>query len=212
MDVTRKLVSSLLLLALLCTEACNKKKPPLPLQAQAPTIAETLPEEIPESTELPPPDVAQLPAPPAPAKKPAKKTAKATTKKSTPPATATVAATPPPAPASAQTPPPSTQTVASLRAPHSNSAPDPAPEMSVAAAIPSDKANKQREDTAHMVDSTESALKSITRPLNDDEKSMRTQIETFLQQSRKATADGDYERAFNLAKKAQVLVGALIKP
>jgi len=82
----------------------------------------------------------------------------------------------------------------------------------VAAAISSDRANKQREDTTRMVDTTENKLKGLSRQLNDEEKSMRTQIETYLQQSRKATADGDYERAFNLAKKAEVLADALIKP
>ena len=212
MDVTRKLVTSLLLLALPFTEACTRKKPPLASHPPAPTIAETLPAEIPESAELPPEETAQAPVlPPPPSKKPAKKTAKTATKKSTPPASTTAAATPPSAPGTTQTPPPGTQTVASLRA-HNGSAPDPAPDMTVAAAIPSDKANKQREDTARMVDTTESKLKGLTRQLNDEEKGMRTQIETYLQQSRKATTDGDYERAFNLAKKAEVLADALIKP
>ena len=40
---------------------------------------------------------------------------------------------------------------------------------------------------------------------------MRTQIQSYLQQSRKATIDGDFERAYNLAKKAQLLADALIK-
>jgi ElaB/YqjD/DUF883 family membrane-anchored ribosome-binding protein len=84
--------------------------------------------------------------------------------------------------------------------------------MTVAAAISSKDANKQKEDTAHMVEATENALKTLTRPLNDEEKGMRTQVETYLQQSRKATTDGDYERAFYLAKKAQVLAEALVKP
>jgi len=217
MKVMRKLVTSLLLLVLPFTEACNKKKPSLPLQAQAqaPTIPPTLPEEIPEKTEPPPPEPQPRPNGTQQPKKQSTKPAKAGGKKSTPPATTVAAAASPPpapAPAPAQTPPAqSTQTVASLRAPHSNTT-EPAPEMTVAAAIPSDKANKQREDTARMVDATENALKSITRQLNDEEKSMRTQIETYLQQSRKATADGDYERAFNLAKKAQVLSEALLKP
>jgi len=211
MYAPRKLVISLLLLTLLFTENCNKKKPLPPPQAQAPTIAEVLPEEIPEKTEVPmesPPTPKDTPQP----KKTQKKPAKATSKRSTPPATTTVVATPPPTPAPAQSSPPqSTQTVASLRPPHTP-APEPAPEMTVAAAIPSDQANRQRENTTRMIDATENTLKSITRPLNDEEKGMRMQIETYLQQSRKATVEGDYERAFNLAKKAQVLAEALIKP
>ena len=40
---------------------------------------------------------------------------------------------------------------------------------------------------------------------------MKSQIQSYLQQSRKATTDGDFERAFNLAKKAQLLAEALSK-
>jgi len=216
MKVTRKLVTSFLLLVVLFAEGCAKKRPSLPQPAQQapPTIAEALPDEIPEKTEPPPP-------PPQPRneteqpKKQQKKPAKGTTKKPTPPASTTVAATPPAAPAQppAQTPPPqNTQTVASLRPPHNSSAAEPAPEMTVAAEISSQDANKQKEDTAHMLEATENALKALTRQLNDEEKGMRTQVETFLQQSRKATTDGDYERAFYLAKKAQTLAEALVKP
>ena len=211
MIVTRKLVTLLLLLALLFIDACNKKKPPLPPQTQAPTIAETLPEEIPETTELPPEEPPAPKQEPQQPKKPAKKTTKVVTKKNPSPANTTAAATtpPPPAPASEQTPPPNaTQTVAGLRP---RTSPEPAPEMTVAAAISSAQANKQREDTARMVDSTENTLKALTRQLNDEEKNMRTQIETYIQQSRKATADGDYERAYKLAEKAQVLAAALTK-
>ena len=211
----RKLVTSFLLLALLFTEACTRKRPSLPQPAQqAPTIAEALPEGIPEETQPPPPPP-QLGKETEQPKKEQKKPAKGTTKKTTAPASTTVAATPPAAPAQppAQTPPPqNTQAVASLRPPHSGSTAEPAPEMTVAAEISSKDANKQREDTAHMVEATENALKTLTRQLNDEEKGMRTQVETYLQQSRKATTDGDYERAFHLAKKAQELAEALVKP
>jgi len=47
--------------------------------------------------------------------------------------------------------------------------------------------------------------------LNEDEKAMRSQIQSYLQQSRKASTEGDFERAFNLAKKAQLLAEALTK-
>ena len=40
---------------------------------------------------------------------------------------------------------------------------------------------------------------------------MVTQVKSYISQSRKATSDGDYERAFNLAKKAQLLADALVK-
>ena len=61
------------------------------------------------------------------------------------------------------------------------------------------------------MDATENALKGINRPLNEDEKAMRSQIQSYLQQSRKASTEGDFERAFNLAKKAQLLAEALTK-
>ena len=77
--------------------------------------------------------------------------------------------------------------------------------------MPSEAITKQKESTAQIVDATENSLKNLSRQLSDAEKAMKTQIESYLQQSRKATTDGDFERAYNLAKKAQLLSEALIK-
>ena len=210
MKEQRKFVISLLLLALLFTEACSKKKPTLPAQAQAPapTVAEALPNEIPENPEAPPTDIAQVPVVAPPAKAKPKKPVRTATKKPTPPPVTT----PAPAPVSTPTPPPasSTQTVANLRPPR-NPATESSADVAIAAAVPSGQVSQHKEDTAHIVDATENALKSINRSLSDEEKAMRTQIQSYLQQSRKATTDGDYERAYNLAKKAQLLADALIK-
>lgn len=198
----RKLVISLLLLALLFTEACNKK-PVLPPRSLAPTVAVALPDEIPEKPEAPPPEVAQtLPEPP-PVKTKPKKTPRTAAKKTAPPATA-APATPPPAPAT------SNPTVASLRPPQ-NPASEIASDNAIAAALPSAEVIRQKEKTAQIVDSTENNLKNLSRSLSDEEKAMRAQIQTYLQQSRKATSDGDFERAYNLAMKAQLLTEALIK-
>jgi ElaB/YqjD/DUF883 family membrane-anchored ribosome-binding protein len=121
--------------------------------------------------------------------------------------------TPAPAEAEATTPPPPVKTkpkkttrttVAGLRPP----AP---PDTAIAAAMPSAEITKQKENTTQIVDSTENSLKNLSRALSDEEKAMKTQIQSYLQQSRKATTDGDYERAYNLAKKAQLLADALIK-
>jgi len=125
------------------------------------------------------------------------------------------APSPPPAstPAPAVASPPATnnsQTVASLRPPH-NPASEAVPDTAIAAAMPSEAITRQKESTAQIVDATENSLKNLNRPLNDEEKAMRTQIQSYLQQSRKATSDGDFERAFNLAKKAQLLADALVK-
>jgi ElaB/YqjD/DUF883 family membrane-anchored ribosome-binding protein len=77
--------------------------------------------------------------------------------------------------------------------------------------MPSQKVIEQKENTAQIVDATENSLKILTRQLSDDEKAMKTQIQSYLQQSRRATTDGDFERAYNLAKKARLLADALIK-
>ena len=149
-------------------------------------------EETPENPDepLPPEDTKKEPEPP-PVKTKPKKATRTAAKKTPPPAGTTPATN-------------NNQTVASLRPP----AP---PDTAIAAAMPSAAITRQKEDTAQIVDATENSLKNLSRPLNDDEKAMKTQIQSYLQQSRKATTDGDFERAYNLAKKAQLLADALIK-
>jgi ElaB/YqjD/DUF883 family membrane-anchored ribosome-binding protein len=203
MIVRRKFVTSLLVLALLFTEACNKKKPVPPPRTLAPTIAVELPEEIPENPETPAPEVAQVPIEQPPVKTKPKKAPRTTTKKTTPPVSAQSAAATP-------SPTNNSQTVAGLRPPRNPGSETP-PDTAIAAAMPSAAITRQKEDTAQIVDATENSLKNLSRQLNDEEKTMKTQIQSYLQQSRKATTDGDFERAFNLAKKAQLLAEALIK-
>jgi hypothetical protein len=204
MIATRKFVTSLLVLALLLTEACNKKKPALPPRSLAPTIAVELPDEIPENPEVPVPEVAQVPVEPPPVKTKQKKTGHPTAKKPVPPASTTTAATTPPPPAN------NGQTVAGLRTPR-NPASELPPDTAIAAALTTEQITKQKETTAQIVDATENSLKNLSRQLSDEEKAMKTQIQSYLQQSRKATTDGDFERAYNLAKKAQLLADALTK-
>ena len=210
MNFQRKFVIPVLLLLPLLTNACNKKKPVLLPQAQAPTtVAEVLPDEIPEKPETPITEVAPAPVPPPPAKTKPKKPARTqTSRKSNPPASSP--SVPPPSAASSSAANNNQQQVAALHPPH-NPASDSSTDMAIVAAIPTQQATQQKEETAHMVDATENALKNITRSLSDDEKAMRMQIQSYIQQSRKATADGDFERAYNLAKKAQLLADALIK-
>ena len=202
---TRKFVGLILWLPLVLLVGCEKKKTSLPPKTLAPTVAVVLPDELPltEAPEEPSaPAVEPAPAAPAAKAKPKKPARSSTThaKKSAPPPTAP--ATPPAS---------STQAVASLRPPK-DAVPETAPPSSaLAAAIPSAQVMQQKEDTTRMVDATENALKGITRTLSDEEKSMRSQIQSYLQQSRKATTEGDFERAYNLAKKAQLLADALVK-
>lgn len=202
MNITRKFVTSLLLLTLLFAEACNKKKVTLPPHSLAPTIAVALPDEIPEKPETPAPVVAQTPEEPPPVKTKPKKPARTVAKK---PSQA-----PNPAPPAVTSPAPTNNepTVASLQPPRSAAA---VPDTAIAAALPSAEVNRQKTRTAQIIDSTESSLKNLSRSLSDDEKAMRSQIQLYIQQSRKATGDGDFERAYNLAQKAQLLAEALIQ-
>lgn len=206
MNIERKFVTLLLVLALLLTEACNKKKPALPPRSLAPTIAVELPDEIPEPQEEAPPEVVQVPEPPPPVKTKPKKSPRPAAKKTTPPANTTPANSPPAVPA----PVANNTTAASLQPPR-NPAAGPVPDTAIAAALPSAEVLRQKEKTAQIVDSTENTLKNLTRQLSDEEKSLRAQIQSYVQQSKKATTDGDFERAYNLAQKAQLLAEALIK-
>jgi len=205
MMVSRKFVCSLLLMTVFGLQGCNKKKKAgLPPKMQAPTVAVTLPTEIPltqEPEETPPP-TAEKPPPEQPPKTKPKKPAKnssSSAKKTNPPANP---------PATSQ-PAQGNQTVASAKPPRNPA--DAAPQTLIAAAVPNAQLVQQKEETTRMVDATENALKGLTRSLSEDEKSMKIQIQSYLQQSRKATTDGDFERAFNLAKKAQLLAEALTK-
>ncbi|HYH01166.1 MAG TPA: hypothetical protein VD837_18720 [Terriglobales bacterium] len=81
----------------------------------------------------------------------------------------------------------------------------------LSAGIPEDEASQQRRATTQLRDTTESNLRSITRQLNSDEQAALQQIRTFLTQSRAADTDGDIERAYRLALKAQLLSEELVK-
>lgn len=208
MTSTRKFVCLIFFLPLLLSVSCEKKKASLPPKTLAPTVAVVLPDGLPleeEPATVSVPETKPTPAAPVAKSKPKKpaRSSASNAKKSTPPPAAPAA--PPPQPQASNT-----QTVASLRSPK-NPEPEAVPPSALATAIPSAQALQQKEETSRMVDSTENALKGINRSLSDDEKSMRAQIQSYLQQSRKATTEGDFERAYNLAKKAQLLADALVK-
>jgi hypothetical protein len=81
----------------------------------------------------------------------------------------------------------------------------------LSAGIPEDAATQQRRSTAQLRETTESNLRSITRQLNSDEQAVVQQVKMFLSQSRAADTDGDIERAYRLALKAQLLSEELAK-
>jgi hypothetical protein len=69
----------------------------------------------------------------------------------------------------------------------------------------------QRRSAAQLLDATDANLRSLNRSLSNDEQSMVQQIRTFMAQSRSAQKDGDTDRAYNLALKANLLSQELVK-
>jgi len=189
-------------LGLLHNAGCQKKQAQLPPKMQAPTLAVTVPDQIPE-IELPPePSATQGEATvqePPPKKAPAKHH---NAKKPAQPQLVTQASTQ----ANTQANP----TVAANRPPV-NPAVETTNDTAIAADVTSQQLNRQKQTTTDLLNSTEKDLKSLNRGLSHDEEAMLTQIKSYIAQSRKATSDGDFERAYNLAMKAHLLADALVK-
>lgn len=75
------------------------------------------------------------------------------------------------------------------------------------------QASQQRATTDQLNGSTEENLKKIAdRQLAPSQQEIVTQIQQFVDQSKKAVAAGDLERAHNLALKARLLSDELLKP
>jgi outer membrane biosynthesis protein TonB len=201
MAVKRQFAVVLVALGLLLGAGCEKQKPQLPAKMQAPTlpvqVADQIPEEEPPHQEPAQQQIATVEEP-APKKAPPKhKNAKKPTQP--PPAnqaSSTVAVNHPPANAVIEPP--------------AASAP-PATDTAIAADVNSQTLTDQKQKTADLLDSTEKDLKGLNRSLSHDEEVMLTQIKSYVQQSHKATTDGDFERAYNLALKAHLLSDALTK-
>jgi hypothetical protein len=68
-----------------------------------------------------------------------------------------------------------------------------------------------RQNTGKLLDATESNLKKLTRQLSDNEQATVRQIRTYIVQAKAAVNDGDLERAYNLATKANLLSNELVK-
>ena len=73
------------------------------------------------------------------------------------------------------------------------------------------EAAQQRQAIEQLLQSTDAALKGITRPLSTDEQATVEKIRTYMSQSRTAATDGDLLRANNLATKAHLLSDSLAK-
>jgi len=87
-----------------------------------------------------------------------------------------------------------------------------APEPSIQLAGP-DQSSQQKNAAIQLLGSTEENLKKLSgRQLSSDQQDTVTQIHEFMQQSKAAVANGDSERARNLAWKAELLSEDLVNP
>ncbi|HEY5174343.1 MAG TPA: hypothetical protein VII95_02125 [Terriglobales bacterium] len=200
MNIWRQFAASVLALLLLLGVACKKKKPQLPPQAQAPTIAVPVADEISEATPPPPPPPQQeapVPEPQKPKSQPRHRKKPAQ----------------PPASSPDTNPPANTAGNATVAAAHPppNPAAEGAPDTAIAADVTSAQVSQQKQTTVQLLEAAEKNLKSVNRQLNHDEQAMVSQINTYISQSKKATSENDFERAYNLATKARLLSDALVK-
>ena len=193
MTLARQFAVFVVALGLLLSSACEKQKPKLPPKALAPTLEVSVPDQIPEIEEPRQPQPPQREATAeetAPKKAPAKhRNAKKPTQ-----------------------PPPANQTSSTVAVNHppANPVETPAPDIAIAA-VTNKQVVWQKQTTTELLDSTEKDLKGLNHGLSHDEEAMLTQIRSYIAQSRSATKDGDFERAYNLAVKAHLLADALIK-
>jgi len=203
MKTCRQFVIVVVGVVLLATASCQKKQPQLPIQAKAPAepIATPLPPEITEEIPPPPPPAAPPPATPKVEEEPKPQPAKHHKRKPSSPPTQT-------SESSAQ--PSASSTIATARPP-ANLASEAPPDMAIAADVSSAQLLQQKQTTAQLVEATEKTLNGLPHDLSHDEEEMVAQIKSYLAQSRKATTDGDFERAYNLATKAHLLSDALVK-
>lgn len=199
MKTGRQFVVLLLAMALFATVGCEKKKPHLPAQATAP--AEPIP------TPLPPEITEESPPPPAPA--PPQETAKVEEPKQ-PPQKKHNKRKPAQTPAPNETAPAANNTLA-MAHPPSNPATEAPPDTAIAADITSAQLLQQKQTTAQLLQSTEKTLSGLPQNLSHDQEEMVAQVRSYVTQSHKATTDGDFERAYNLATKAHLLSDALVK-
>ena len=188
MNIRWKISLLLCLAAALFLSGCHKKRPALPPPEAAPVqlpAPQPEPEVQPQPQPTPPEPTPAPPPEPAPKPKP--------THKRKPPVSKPSTTTPATAPTPAPKPAPSNESV------------------QISADLPPGTAQTQRRDTEALLQTAENNLKRVTRNLNDDEQTMMRQTRNYIAQSRSAMQDGDYQRAYNLALKAQLLSAELAK-
>lgn len=206
----RQVIISVVVSALLYSAGCTKKSPQLPTQAKVPidTVPSSLPPEISEETPPapPPPEPEQEETPPEqPKPKPAQHHKKKSNTTTTAAANAAQNSTPPGAAAAN-----SGNTTMAAAHPPGNPAETP-PSTAIGADVNRAQLSQQKQTTSQLLEETEKTLNGLNRTLSHDEEEIVNQIRSYIGQSRNATKDGDFERAYNLATKAHLLSDALVK-
>jgi hypothetical protein len=75
---------------------------------------------------------------------------------------------------------------------------------------PSPHASQQSESTKQLLASSEANLKKISgRTLSENQQDTVKQIKSYMEEANTATKDGDVQRAYNLAVKANLLSAEL---
>lgn len=192
MRLGQNLVLAVVLLALSTGVACHRKKPNIPAKAQPPTLEQPTIPPVASQPAPTPPTVTPGETQPAPAEPAPVKAKKPKRHRKTVPATNTAANTPPKTAPKTDTTQPDTN-------------------VQITAEIPQNVANARRQQTEGLLQTAETNLKKINRTLTDGEESMQRQVRNYITQSRLAMQDGDLDRAFQLASKAQQLSQELIK-
>lgn len=87
------------------------------------------------------------------------------------------------------------------------------PSIQLAGGPTTGQASEQKNAAMQLLETTEENLKKISgQQLNSEQQETVTQIHQFMQQSKAAAANGDSERARNLAWKAELLSEDLVNP
>lgn len=185
-----------LLAVLICAllAGCAHKKTVLVMPQEAPPATAPTPAPAPQAQQ-------QEPAEPQPQPTPAAESGQA---QNEPPAKNSSKAKPHPAKKQSQ-PGENTAHVSKPRVIQNETVPAPV------TPAPSPEVASQQAATEKLLQSTENAIKGITRQLSPDEQAMLAQIRDFMNQSRSATKDNDFARAHNLAFKAHLLSDELVK-
>jgi outer membrane biosynthesis protein TonB len=191
---TGKFVAALLLGTMFTLTGCElRRKPKVPVQATAPSSMPqpegpkpVTPEPVQQPTVV---DTTPLPQQTASETKPKPKPRRVA-RKVVPAEPAPTTTTPPPA-----------QTPGGQKPAES--------QVQITAELPRSAA--MRQNTGQLLDATENNLKKINRQLTDNEQATVRQIRTYILQAKAAVNDGDLERAYNLATKANLLSNELVK-